>query len=292
MPEWLDHAIAERQPDPGEATSPPPLTVPAPAMPVSRGSAVPPMSPPHSGLAPERIAPHPSAPLGTGLRPDFLPSRLREKIVESEPTKGSGALPWLVAAVVIAVVAVSVLLVVRFGVHMPWTGTPATNVAATPSPAPKAAVPSPQPAATQPAPVESTMTRATASPKPEPVAETPVTKKPAAAKPAHKHAAAGGAAAGVAASPKPAAAAASKRYGVVVGTFLDQERATSEAARIGAAAGLPFRTMTVQEDGAAVYRVVLGHFDTNTAAEHAATDLIVKGLANEARVVSFNASSK
>jgi cytoskeletal protein RodZ len=241
-----------------------------------------------------RIAPHPSAPIGTGLRPDFLPSRLREKIVESEPTKGSGALPWLVAAVVIAVVAVSVLLVVRFDVHLPWTATPATNVAATPSPAPKAAEPSPQPAATQPAPVESTTARATASPKPEPFAETttPATKKPAAAKPAHKSAPAGGAAAGVAASPKPTASTASKRYGVVVGTYLDQERATSEAARIGAAAKLPFRTMTVQEDGAAVYRVVLGRFDTNTAAEHAATDLIVKGLSNEARVVSFNASSK
>jgi len=96
----------------------------------------------------------------------------------------------------------------------------------------------------------------------------------------------------VTAATKPAATTTKRSYGVIVGTFLDQERAQSEATRMGAASGLPSRTMTVQEDGASVYRVVLGRFDTNTAAEHAASNLIVKGLSNEARVVTYTASSK
>jgi general secretion pathway protein A len=330
MPAWLDDAIANRQasapatppapvhetPAPTTATAAPapaPAAAPAPPAPVSRGSAVPPVSATR-GTVPPRIAPHPGAPQGTGLKPDFLPARLREKIVE-EPARGSRSTPWLVAAAIIAVVAIAVVLVLRFGVRFPWSGSAASTATTAPAET-SAPEPGTQPAASEvasepaptstvaesarvtPPPASAPVTQAPAqpaSPAPKPVAtSTPPEKTPAPSSGSASQVAGAttaGAAVGAASTPSSAGSsaggAAKRTYGVVVGTFLNQERASEEAARIGDAAKLPHRTLTVQEGGTSVYRVVIGRFDTNLAAERAATDLIVKGLSNEARVVTL-----
>jgi hypothetical protein len=117
----------------------------------------------------------------------------------------------------------------------------------------------------------------------------PAVEKPAATAPGATAENAGGATEGD--RPPAAIPPSPKRsFGVIVGTFLDEDRAKQEGARIGAAAHLPSSTLTVQEGGTSVYRVVVGRFDTNLAAETAASNLITKGLANEARIVILGGS--
>jgi cell division protein FtsN len=76
-------------------------------------------------------------------------------------------------------------------------------------------------------------------------------------------------------------------FGLDVGTFLVEERASSEQARLSEATGLPGKVVTRNEDGGDAYHVVLGSFATRAAAEKRAEALVAKGQVNQARPVSL-----
>ena len=76
-------------------------------------------------------------------------------------------------------------------------------------------------------------------------------------------------------------------FGLDVSTFLLEDRANSEQARLSAALGLPGRVVTRNEDGGDVYHVVLGSFATRAAAEKKAEGLVAKDQVNQARTVSL-----
>ena len=76
-------------------------------------------------------------------------------------------------------------------------------------------------------------------------------------------------------------------FGLDVGTYLVEDRANSEQARLAAATGLPGKVVTKNEDGGDVYHVVLGSFATRAAAEKKAEALVAKGQVNQARPVSL-----
>ena len=292
MPAWLDEVIARKQAPNPEPEGPRPQVVsaklPAPEIP-------PPPPPTPLRKSPPSIAP----PLtSTGLQPDFIPNRLRQKLNAVESRKRtSAAMPWFISAVVLALVAMAMILVVRFEKDMPWaaksppklaakqasTGTefPATG-ATTSSDSSRAASSGPATGA-QPA---SRMT-ATRS-EPLPAASTPVSVglpptparvvKPEPVKPvAVRHA--------VVAKP----AASSRVYGVVIGTYFDEARATEVARKTAAPLGMPTRIMAVTEDGAPMYRAVVGRFDNRALADLAASRLAESG-ASEARVIALGAA--
>ena len=196
---------------------------------------------------------------------------------------------------------VGAIVLVRFGVlsglpFMPAAPKPATSVLPPPAPAP--------------AVVDSSV-RATAtdSLKRVPLAETaPQALPPAAATPAIKSPPPGeksttgtvanqpasqpagelpaGKATGASPTnpPKPAAGAAT--FGISVATYLNQDRAESERAKLAASTRLPISIQEAKEDGSSVYHLVVGGFETRASAEDAASDLIQKGLVEEARIVA------
>jgi hypothetical protein len=77
------------------------------------------------------------------------------------------------------------------------------------------------------------------------------------------------------------------RWGIVVRTFLVEGRARDESARLAAASGLPGRVLIVREGGTEVYRLVLGAWDDRASADRGASELLRKGLVDEARVVTI-----
>ncbi len=64
-------------------------------------------------------------------------------------------------------------------------------------------------------------------------------------------------------------------------------RADEERLRLAAASGLPARVIAVKDGTGEAFRVVLGAWDDRGAAERGASDLIRRGLVDEARVVSI-----
>ena len=80
---------------------------------------------------------------------------------------------------------------------------------------------------------------------------------------------------------------AADRYGLEVASFIFEDRAKSERARI-AAAGYPVRVVSRFEYGSRVYRVVVGSYARPGAAERAADSLLARGLVLQARVVSLS----
>jgi hypothetical protein len=56
-------------------------------------------------------------------------------------------------------------------------------------------------------------------------------------------------------------------FGLDVGTFLAEDRATSELTRLATTTGLKGRVVTRNEDGGDVYHVILGSFPTRGAAD-------------------------
>jgi cell division septation protein DedD len=76
-------------------------------------------------------------------------------------------------------------------------------------------------------------------------------------------------------------------FGIIVGTFLNQDRAKEESASLSSKASLPAHVQSVTEDGTGVFRVVLGRFDDRAKAEQVASDLVGRGLINEARVTTL-----
>jgi hypothetical protein len=86
------------------------------------------------------------------------------------------------------------------------------------------------------------------------------------------------------ASPSPPAAEA--RFGLEVGSFIIPFRAKEELERL-VSAGHPVRMITDWDDGAEVYRVVLGSFPSREAAERAADRLLTSGTVVQARVITL-----
>ena len=76
-------------------------------------------------------------------------------------------------------------------------------------------------------------------------------------------------------------------FGLDVGTFLAEERATSELARLSAATGLKGKVITRNEDGGDAYHVVLGSFATRAIADKRAESLVGRSLVNQAQSVSL-----
>jgi cell division protein FtsN len=74
-------------------------------------------------------------------------------------------------------------------------------------------------------------------------------------------------------------------FGLEVASFIVKERAQSERKRL-TAAGRKTRIETGWENGAAVYRVVVGPFPTTGDAERAADQMLTLGLVDQARVVA------
>jgi len=81
-------------------------------------------------------------------------------------------------------------------------------------------------------------------------------------------------------------AAALPTFGIAVGEYVNEARANSERAKIGDVTKLASRVVTVAEDTVSIYRVVIGSYSDRAEAERAASDLVQRGLVNEARVVS------
>ena len=275
--------------------------------------------------APERIAPHPADPIPLFKRPsaENLPPRLRNKLDESTLVEEENEKPrrmsmaWPIAGVVLAAVAIAALLLVRFG---PWTLQPReTAPVNTPTPAPgdssvhsstpyppfdKMNQPSSALIAKRTPPRRATVPPVSGAPPAGDGAQTTAGSSPTtspstgAADPAVSPtgaAVAGGAVAGGAAAggdtpgtgASGAAPASTPTYGIAVGTYMNEARAISERSKIREATKLSSRVMTVTEDNVAMYRVVVGSYTDRTAAERAASNLVQRGLVEEARVVAM-----
>jgi type II secretory pathway predicted ATPase ExeA len=239
---------------------------------------------------------------------------------------GNGALRWMLAAAAVAVVVIGAMLAMRFGARSgKTTGASRPTVAASQSvpvsPAPTTPVP-PEPPRSE-API--TQVTNESSPALENAVAPPATE-PARAKyvapapPRPATAASSGAVTGaevvrttrtvpVAQSVRPMPtvtiptatlraptiakttstkpAASRPLFGVAVGSYLNEDRAGQERTKLAASTRLPGRLLTVTEDNVAMYRVVLGAFEDRAAAERAASDLIEKGLVDEARVMAL-----
>jgi type II secretory pathway predicted ATPase ExeA len=251
---------------------------------------------------PERIAPHPAEPIPLFDRsPDRLPPRLRSKLSEDEePDTGAGAAParknslgWPIASLVIAVIAIAVLLIGRFG-SWPFPRKDAVP-ASTPEPVatPDTTLhplgPFPPLEGTGQVGGATTTTTVPMGAEPPSVAS-PATGVPATPAPTEPRSGnpSGGATPGAAPSPvrtevRPVPTGS---YGIVVGTFLNERRAQAEQTRLSESTQLLTRVIPVAEDTISMYRVVVGSYGDRTSAERAASDLVQKGVVGEARVVS------
>jgi cell division protein FtsN len=81
----------------------------------------------------------------------------------------------------------------------------------------------------------------------------------------------------------PAARADSTVFGVGVASYLDKDRAERELARITQLAQLEGRVIPYTDSGSMMFRVVVGSYPTNGAAEHAASELMARYGFSEAR---------
>jgi hypothetical protein len=70
-----------------------------------------------------------------------------------------------------------------------------------------------------------------------------------------------------------------------VGTYLFEDVAAAERTKLASSTGLTGRLQTVRDGSETMFRLVLGSFDTRIVAERTASDLIARGLVDEARVV-------
>jgi hypothetical protein len=80
-------------------------------------------------------------------------------------------------------------------------------------------------------------------------------------------------------------------YGVVVGTYLNEERAGVEREKLVASTHLAAQLVTVTENDVAMFRLVMGSFVSRLQAERMASSLIERGLVDEARVIALEASA-
>lgn len=213
-----------------------------------------------------------------------LPARLREKIEDdiAAEERRAGAMPWVLGLAAVAALIVAVVLLQRFQViDVPFLRSLA-GVAA-PSDSLKAHVPA-SPATTAAAD-SAANADSTAGARPDsnavvvPHDSTIATK----AKPFPVTRAA-------AAAPAPAAAATptaapSSVFGIGVAAFLDRDRAEAERTRLAGATGLEANIYPFRDGTTTMYRLVLGRFTSNAAAERKANDLMQRDLVREARVM-------
>ena len=244
-----------------------------------------------------------------------LPPRLRAKL-EAEPDEGTPgsnkALRLFAGAGVVAALAIVTILLMRFG---PWvkhppgpdavvpnepptatsalhpehestSPTPGTGVTEMHGSAPSAPVKAPviagpTPSATRSATPSRPVVRAPAPTRTVSTSSSPTTSTSAPT--------AAGAVPSRTALVAPATKAGPPRaaYGVAVATFLFEDRATTEREKLAAGTGLTARIVTAREDGTDVYRLVLGSYPDRATAERGASDLVRRGLVDEARVVSL-----
>lgn len=115
--------------------------------------------------------------------------------------------------------------------------------------------------------------RTAAMPKPSP-------KPSPAASSASKSPSGSGAAPAAAAPP-----AETRKYGLIVGEFIDEARANEVKDQLTSSTSLPGRVISVDNGNA--FRVILGSFDGRAAAEKAAGELSSKGQVSEARVTAL-----
>ena len=242
--------------------------------------------------APERIAPHPADPIPlfetADSRTGYLSPRFeRAEGEESEPPRRY-SMAWPIASVVLAALAVAVLLVVRFG---PWTLERRVQPANPPVPAvapvdstPHSSTPYPPfDRMNQPGSAFVTHRPRRVATAPDTTLELNGTQNPsaplagAAANPSAPTTS-GGSATG---------SAGPATFGIAVGDYVNEARANAERLRMGDATKLASRVVTVAEDTVSTYRVVVGSFSDRIAAERAASDLVQRGVVNEARVVSL-----
>ncbi len=279
-------AARRRTPEPlapAPPVAPPPAAPPPPPAPVAPpvASAIAQAAARTSFPTPDELAARPAP--NPDVAPDYahLPPSIREKLEAAdaeERARKRGPSPVLltVGAIVVAAVVVGFLLMQRFGgSHANAADTPAKP--ATESVSPAASTP---PSAT-PEPATPTITApldtATAKPAPQPAAVTP--PAPAATKPA-------------AASTPPVAAATpapqdSIAWGIVVAQYMNEDRAKAERDRLTAATQLPGRLLTYRDSGVQMYRLVLGKFRSESAAETRAGALLSTGAVEQASVVSL-----
>lgn len=217
-----------------------------------------------------------------------LPQRLRDKIeaeIAAEEHHRHGALPWMIAAAVVALVLVSAVLAQRFGaIDVPLlrgvagsaavadstTHAPATTASATPAPS---VVSAPDTAAVPPAPAPAESTKTAAATPTPPALARPETAAPVLTRPA------------ASATSAPAQSATTNVYGIAVGNFLDEARAGQESARLADLTRLSGRVISYSDAGTTMYRVVLGNFTDEASAERSADRVLSQPGVREARVV-------
>ncbi|MBI1798654.1 MAG: AAA family ATPase [Candidatus Eisenbacteria bacterium] len=307
---WMEHAKHPRE---GAAATPVVVELPEPvaetpvaaAAPEPHPVAVESSSAPRAAAATASPTSAPTTPPRRSLEDEqrvaALPPRLRDKLSAashgSEPMEriGSGSRwMWFAAAAVVAVV--GGLLFAKFGP----SGTPHDAKREEPAPHAQGSAASASASARGPVVKADSVARATAAPgvtpvthsttpTPNPAAAPTVTQAPAAAttpRPAP--------AAHAFVAPVVAAAPAAPRvtYALSVATYLDPSRANSQRDQLAASTRMPVVVTEAMEDGASVYHLVLGTFPSRAAAEDAATDLILKGLVEEARVVTTHTRAK
>ena len=108
----------------------------------------------------------------------------------------------------------------------------------------------------------------TPKPKPSPTASAPK--------------ASSGAAGSTAAAAPPAE---TRKYGLIVGEYIDEGKANEVKDQLAASTSLPGRVIPV--DNGNSFRVILGSFEGRAAAEKAAGELSGKGLVNQAQVTAL-----
>lgn len=78
-----------------------------------------------------------------------------------------------------------------------------------------------------------------------------------------------------------------EHFGIDVGTFLSEDRANAEVAKLQGSTGLPVQVQPVTQDGVTSFRVVLGDFTSRGTADEKATELIVARSVREAKVIKL-----
>lgn len=202
-----------------------------------------------------------------------LPPRLRERIeaeLAQEAAEKPGVAPWLMTAAVVAALAIGAVLMQRFGVvDLPVLRGIAGGQAATvePTPVPPAAVVDSVTSA--PAP-DTTRVEAPVLALPQPITRAAAT------------------------TPRSTAVRrdSSRVYGVAIGAYLDEARAGEERARVADATKMPVRIVPYRDAGVTMYRLVLGNWASESAAENGASDLMARGMVSEARVLLISRGAR
>jgi hypothetical protein len=216
-----------------------------------------------------------------------LPPRLRERLQagdRNQNIRASRATGWLIGIGALAAVVVAVLFTLRGRVASNASGSHASGTSTASAPANT----TPTTAGVEPGPAATTPEKPTSSQ--PPAAASSGAGKVAAAVPVGASVASGASvSAGASGTAAPAAAPAEPAvpknlYGVAVATFIVDEKANTEKARLAGVTGLPARVVASKTGD---FTVVVGAFTSKSNAETAAGDLIDKGQVEEARVVPF-----